>query len=141
MSRIIVDTSALVAFFIRSETYHQAARDFVMNNRDRQWIVIRSVFDETVTLLRSRVSAKVFIEVGQVLRENHIYIPLSDIDDEETWKIFSQYDDKAWSYTDCLFLAIARRLSVFEVFSFDAHFRQMSGLGIICQPRSPNSNK
>jgi len=29
---VIVDTSALIAFFVKSETHHQAARQYFLNN-------------------------------------------------------------------------------------------------------------
>lgn len=74
------------------------------------------------------------IQIGQVLRTEHIYVNLSDDDDEKIWQTFCKYDDKKWSYTDCSILVMAQRLQRFQVFAFDDHIRQMSGLGIICLP-------
>ncbi|MGF1675343.1 MAG: hypothetical protein ACFCUV_16910 [Rivularia sp. (in: cyanobacteria)] len=84
--------------------------------------------------MRLRVSIQASIEIGHVLREEHIYIALSEADDIATWKIFCRYDDKLWSYTDCSLLVMAQRLGVFEIVSFDQHIRQMAGLGIVCIP-------
>jgi predicted nucleic acid-binding protein len=44
------------------------------------------------------------------------------------WALFQKYDDKDWSYTDCATLALARRLNIGKVFSFDHHFSQMPGV-------------
>jgi hypothetical protein len=41
------------------------------------------------------------------------------------WDIFEKYDDKQWSYVDCSLLAIARRLMLRRIFTFDHHFQQM----------------
>jgi len=37
---------------------------------------------------------------------------LNDSDKQTTWEIFEQHQDKAWSYTDCSLLAVARRLGI-----------------------------
>lgn len=93
-----------------------------------------TTFDETVTWIRTRISSQASIQIGQILREEHCYINLSDADDTATWEAFCKYDDKKWSYTDCSILVMAHRLKVFEIFAFDDHIRQMGGLGIICVP-------
>ncbi|PSF34466.1 PIN domain-containing protein [Aphanothece hegewaldii CCALA 016] len=131
---IIVDTSALVAFFVRSETHHHSAIQYISQNPQKRWIILETVFDETVTWLRTKISSQVSIQVGQLLRTEHLYINLSDYDDAKVWEAFCKYDDKKWSYTDCSILVMAYRLEVLEVFSFDEHIRQMAGLGIICVP-------
>lgn len=134
MSEVIVDTSALIAFFVKSERHHAAAQQYFIQNSQTRWIILESVFDETVTWIRTKISTKASIQIGQVLREEHRYVTLSDADDAATWAAFCRYDDKAWSYTDCSILVMAHRLGVFEVFAFDEHIRQMSGLGLICVP-------
>jgi uncharacterized protein len=134
MSEIIVDTSALIAFFVKSERNHGAARQFYQQNQDASWIILESVFDETVTWFRSKISAGASIQIGRVLRQEHRYVNLTDDDDRAIWETFCRYDDQLWSYTDCSILVMAQRLRVFEVFSFDVHIRQMAGLGIMCVP-------
>jgi predicted nucleic acid-binding protein len=131
---IIVDTSALIAFFIRSETHHQAAQQYCLKNPKNRWIILESVFDETVTWIRTKVSSQASIQVGQILRKEHLYVNLSEADDAATWEAFCKYDDKKWSYTDCSILVMAHRLKIFEIFAFDDHIHQMAGLGIICVP-------
>lgn len=134
MSKVIVDTSALIAFFIQSEEHHIAVQHYTAQNSATQWIILETVFDEFVTWMRAKVSISSSIQVGRILREEHIYVNISDIDDTATWEIFSQYDDKRWSYTDCSILAMANKLDVLEVLAFDEHIRQMAGLGIRCVP-------
>jgi uncharacterized protein len=133
--QVLVDTSALIAFFVQSERHHQAVREYFLQHSNNQWIILSSIFDETVTWIRIRVSAKQSIQIGRLLREEHRYIALSESDDLATWEAFCRYDDKAWSYTDCSLLVMARRLGVLNVVSFDEHIRQMAGLGIVCLPQ------
>lgn len=134
MSEVITDTSALIAFFVKSEKNHPVAKGFMLQNKNMRWLIPESVFDETVTWIRRKISIKSSIQIGKILRDEHHYINLSEEDDAETWKIFCQYDDKQWSYTDCSLIAIARRLSRNKIFAFDEHIRQMSGLGIVSVP-------
>jgi predicted nucleic acid-binding protein len=134
VQEVLADTSALIAFFVQSERHHAAARQYLLDQRDTRWIILQSVFGETVTWFRTKVSIQASIAVGRVLREEHRYITLTQADDSETWDAFRRYDDKLWSYVDCSILVMARRLGVPHVYTFDEHIRQMAGLGIICVP-------
>jgi predicted nucleic acid-binding protein len=134
MPEILIDTSALIAFFVKSEQHHAAVRQYVLQNPTTRWIILASVFDETVTWLRTKVSIKSSIEIGRVLREEHRYVVLTEADDAAIWEVFCRYDDKRWSYTDCSLLVMAQRLGVPQVLAFDEHIRQMAGLGVICVP-------
>ena len=42
---IIVDTSALIAFFVKSETNHQIAKQYVSDHFNHRWIILETVFD------------------------------------------------------------------------------------------------
>jgi uncharacterized protein len=136
MTALLWDTAALIAFFIRSEKHHPAIVHYAQTHSDLEWIILSTVFDETVTWLRAKVSISASIEIGQLLREEHRYIPLSADDDRATWEAFSRFNDKAWSYTDCSLLVMAQRLNINQIASFDEHIRQMQGLGIVCVPKS-----
>ena len=134
MQQVIVDTSILIAFFLKTERHHVAVREFFKQNNRTRWIILETVFDETVTWLRAKVSPRDSIEIGEILRQQHTYIRLSDADEVATWEAFCRYSDKFWSDTNCSILAIANRLGVFHVVSLDVHIRRMAGLGIICLP-------
>ena len=88
MAEIIADTSALIAFFVRSEVHHQDAQKYMAAHSRTRWVILESVFDETVTWFRVKVSPKASITIGRVLREEHRYVNLSDDDDAATWEAF-----------------------------------------------------
>ncbi len=134
MTRVLWDTSALVALFVQSETRYDQIERYVLENSDLEWVILSTVLDETVTWMRAKISPKASIQVGCILRQEHTYINLSDSDDKAVWDAFCNYDDKRWSYTDCSLLAMSNRLGIANVVSFDSHIKQMSGLGIICVP-------
>jgi len=134
MPEVVADTSALIAFFIRTQKHHNVARRYMEAHPNTRWVILKSVFDEVVTWSRVKVSPRDAIVIGRVLREEHRYRNLSDDDDAATWEAFCRYDDKASSYTDCSILVMAKRLGIMDVFAFDGHIRQMAGLGIVSVP-------
>ena len=130
--RVLIDTGAIYAFVTRTDRHHTEARGFVQALLARQgdFVLIDLVFAETMTLLKARLGAEITLRVGRELRQNSVYrwMPLGPDGERDTWALFQQYDDKKWSYTDCALLAIARRLKLAEIFSFDDHFEQMPGI-------------
>jgi len=44
MPEIIVDTSALIAFFVRSEKHHSSARTYAAQHPTARWIILETVF-------------------------------------------------------------------------------------------------
>lgn len=134
MNQVLVDTSALVAFFFRADKNHAAAQAYVAQFPHKQWVILSPILAETVTWIRAKVSVRQSIAIGILLRQEHQYLPLTEADDSLTWEMFSRYDDKQWSYVDCAVLAMSQRLGIHEVFAFDDHFRQMAGLGVLCMP-------
>jgi predicted nucleic acid-binding protein len=134
MLEVLVDTSALIAFFVSSEKHHQSVKNYFLTHPDSEWVILSTVFDETVTWLRVKISIRESIAVGRLLRQEHRYVALSDKDDSATWQAFCRYDDKAWSYTDCSLLVMSQRLNIPTIVALDEHIRQMRGLGVNCVP-------
>lgn len=130
--KILIDTGAIYAFVTRSDRNHAAARSFLERwlNRRGTFVLVDSVFAETMTLLKARVGADTSIRVGRELRHNPAYAwtALGADGERETWEIFRKHRDKDWSYTDCSLLAVSRRTKIRAIFAFDRHFSQMSGL-------------
>jgi len=44
MPEVIVGTSALIAFFLRSEKHHPAARRYALQHPTVRWIILETVF-------------------------------------------------------------------------------------------------
>lgn len=40
------------------------------------------------------------------------------------WKAFVSFDDKTWSFTDCVSYAVMLRRGIVEAFALDNHFKQ-----------------
>lgn len=128
---IFVDTSAWFAAYVPSDPQHAAVRKAVEN--DSRLVTTDYVIDETLTLLRVRGHSQRALSLGALLWESSVarltYLQPADL--QQAWSIFSQYRDKAWSFTDCSSLAEMRRLGIAEAVSTDAHFRQMPGIMVL----------
>lgn len=128
MTPVIADTSGLYALVDRLDPHHAAAAAFLKNHAAAGSLLVSNhVFDETMTLVKARLGMQVALQLGLRLRNSRFVemVILSLPEEQETWRIFCHYTDKAWSYTDCACLALARQRKLRHAFSFDHHFTQM----------------
>jgi len=130
--RILIDTGAIYALVARTDQHHTAAAGFTRKwvARGGLFVLADWVFAETITLAKRRLGTAVALRVGRELRENPVYVwtVVTPELERETWALFQQYEDKAWSYMDCALLALAGHLKIRDVFAFDDDFTQMSGI-------------
>ncbi len=50
---------------------------------------------------------------------------------KEVWQVFSTYQDKAWSFTDCFSRVVVERLRLDTALAFDEHFRQFGTVKVV----------
>jgi len=126
MKRLFVDTGAWYALIDRNDPDHKNAVDCLKRNKT-PLITTNFIFDETVTLLRSRLGWAVAADFGKKLRDSGFVslVVVKDIDEEKAWEIFLKFKDKDFSYTDCTSFALMQRLQIDTAFSFDSHFKIM----------------
>jgi uncharacterized protein len=140
MGRILIDTSAVHAFILRHDAHHAEADAYMRQilGKADTFVLLDLVFAETMTLVRSHSGPSISIHLGRELRQNPLYHwqSLGVEGERDTWAIFQQYDDKDWSYVDCALLAIAQRLGVNQIFSFDDHIDQMPYVTRVPKPAS-----
>ena len=133
MSTLLIDTSALFALNYARDDNHQLAVTYFKSLAGRvKPIITEWVFIETMNLTKARLGPRYAIPLGQSLKASKAFYPLilTDEDKQQTWRIFEQYADKDWSYVDCSLLAVAQRLALRRIFTFDHHFNPM-GLEIV----------
>lgn len=139
MSRpIFVDTGALLALEDSSDDHHHSAlqfRDQELRGGSYDLITTSYVVDETLTLIRRHIGIDASIDVCQKLRRSHALrrIVVTREIEEQAMDVFETYDDKAFSFTDCVSFVVMREWGIADVFTFDAHFVQ-AGMGFIRRP-------
>lgn len=127
--KFFVDTSAWYALYDRDDRNHEAVARFWHEIGGKASTLYTSdyVFDETVTLLRTRVGHAVALAFGERLRESRVVslIEVQAAEREDAWTLFKRYDDQCFSFTDCTSFVLMRRLGLTDVLAFDADFRSM----------------
>lgn len=126
MHLIFVDTSAWYAYFDNSDADHPAAVEF-MNNLPSPIITSNYVIDETLTLLRTRIGHSLAVSIGKQFFSKHLaqVVRITEKDERAAFKLFTQYADKTFSFTDCTSFVVMQNLGIKQAFTFDKHFQQI----------------
>ena len=127
-----VDTGAWYALVDSRDPDHR--RVVACLREQRSGLVTSNfVFDETLTLVRSRLGWRVARQLGERLRDERVtrLVRVSPEDEEAAWAIFTDYDDKSFSFTDCTSFAVVRRMHIAVCVTLDADFRSF---GLHCIP-------
>ena len=129
---IFADTSAWFARVVPTDPHHLAAFERTAGNAERL-ITTDYVVDETLTLLQSRGHMAYALSLGELLFSESIADLHFLTDDEilEAWRVFRDYHDKTWSFTDATSKVVIERLGLRHAFAFDEHFRQFGSVEIV----------
>ena len=97
-------------------------------------MTINFVFDEPLTLVRYRLGWRVVHHLGERLRDESLtrLVRVSPEDEDAAWLIFTDYDDKSFSFTDSTSFAVVRRMNIPVCVTLDSDFRSF---GLHCIPR------
>ena len=129
MRRCFIDSSAFVAIVYADDTHHAVARVTLAALTDVRLpqVTTSYVLAETYTLLRRVASHRAAVSFGAAARRSaaagrlQVVYPDPALDDA-AWTIFTQYEDHAFSFVDCVSFAWLRANPEVEVFAFDRHF-------------------
>jgi len=127
---IFIDTSAFLSLEDESDQYHEGAiqfREQVLRMRRYEIVTTSYILDETLTLIRFRIGIKSSIDFSKKLRMSEVVksVYISRGLEERALDIFEKYDDKDFSFTDCVSFVVMREMGIKEAFAFDHHFDQM----------------
>jgi predicted nucleic acid-binding protein len=122
---ILVDTGIWYAANVPEDSDHQVARQLLLNATS-DLCTTDYVVDELLTLLVVRGHRAIAKRVGDEFWTQKacdlIWTQPSDI--AAAWKVFVTFDDKTWSFTDCVSYTVMKRLGIVETFALDDDFRQ-----------------
>jgi hypothetical protein len=129
---IFVDTGAWFALSVASDPDHDAARSFIAANQE-PLVTSDFIVDELLTLFVVRHEKARGTEwLRDVLSVGGL--AMIRIDPEcfaEACRIYTEFSDKKWSFTDCTSYAAMRRLSISKALSFDDDFRQFGIVEVV----------
>lgn len=134
--RIFIDSSAFLALEDESDEHHKRAirfRDQELLPGNYEFITTSYILDETLTLIRSRLSVLASIAFSKKIRKSRIMkvLSVSKEVEEKALDLFEKYDDKNFSFTDCISFVMMQDLGIKEAFTFDEHFVQ---IGLLRRP-------
>ena len=122
---VFVDTGAWFPYFVRRDSDHAAAVNWMRQNR-QPLVTTDYVLDELLTLLKLRESHRVAAAAGTALLDLSVtrLERIGESDFRAAWETFQQYSDKEWSFTDCTSRVVMQRLGVTHALAFDRHFEE-----------------
>lgn len=127
MIPIFIDTSFIIALEDADAPEHKKALSCWKKIKPCKITTTSYVFDETVTFIKKRLGYKKAVETGKILRESSYVdiVHISEEDVEDGWEMFLKYDDKGYSFTDCISFVIMQNIKIYKALTFDIHFKQM----------------
>ena len=122
---IFVDTSVWYAANVEEDPDHFKSRELVLQATS-ELITTDYVIDELLTLLSARGQRDVAVRIGEDFWTGTT-CDLEWTKEEDiwsAWRVFTSFDDKTWSFTDCVSYAVMKRLGITEAFAVDDDFKQ-----------------
>lgn len=129
---IFVDTGAWYASLVPTDPDHDKAQNWLASNHS-PLLTTDYVIDETLTLLRVRGERKRALLLGAKFFRDELaeIYKVTSADFTLAWETFEQYDEKAWSFTDCTSKVIMEQLGITVAFAFDHHFKQFGTIQVV----------
>lgn len=91
------------------------------------------MIDELLTLLKVRGELQRALRLGASLLVGEIaqiaWVTPDDV--QQAWQTFQRYQDKSWSFTDCVSRVVMERLGLQTAFAFDDDFRQFGTVIVV----------
>lgn len=128
--KIFADSSALFAFFVEQDLFHQEAVDFI--SKHHEIITSSVVLHELDAIIAKRISRITAQKIGSVFFSKGIIELVVPTLDEE-YKSFDMYEKSnigKISWVDCSNAIIMRGLGLREIFAFDSDFEKL-GLKVL----------
>lgn len=132
---VFVDTAAWVAMADARDRCHGPARRFFADTMAAGDGLLTTdyVLDETYTLLRRRRNGlpmaravRELVRGSELIEEVEVDLHLRDA----AWELFTGYDDKVLSFTDCTSFAVMRERGLRRVFTFDGDFHKVGFVAV-----------
>jgi len=129
---IFVDTGAWYAMATPSDRDHERAKAFIAANTE-PLVTSDYIVDELLTLFIVRgQKSKGFEWRRDVLEAGGTKLTrVSEEDFANALRIYEQFADKQWSFTDCTSYVLMQRLALHKAFAFDDLFRQFGTVNVL----------
>ena len=127
-----VDSWAFVALSSGRDQWHEAAdaANRALHSAGGALVTTNVVVYEALTTLRNEAGHAAAVEFGRWVEASSQtggvdVVWITPALHAAGWDIFERYDDKDFSFVDCLSFAVMRERGIQVAFTGDRHFRQM----------------
>ena len=125
---LFVDTGYWLALLNKKDHNHSLAKSKVDLIKKVKVVISDFIIFETITFLNSSLKnhtlALLFLDFIQSL-DNLEIIEVGKYMKSTALEIFEKYNDKSFSFTDCVSFAVMEMYNIDEALSYDVHFKQM----------------
>jgi len=139
----LVDTSMLLAFAFRRDANHAAASRTLHALRRERRIVVAPVLTELFYMTMVRINYARAVQVFARTRAAFEIQALTEPDMARMQQIMEQYQDAALDFTDTAIMALAERLKITRICTFDHRgssiFRPLHSEYLELLPLTPHS--
>ncbi len=126
--RLFIDTGAFIALTDADDKYHLDAKKFYteLKNDGGKFLTTNFVICETINYLRARISHNIAVSFRENIYKSSVIeiIHITSAIEDEAFRIFKQYNDKDFSFTDCTSFSVMKNRRLNKAFAFDKHFEQ-----------------
>jgi predicted nucleic acid-binding protein len=131
-TKALVDTGAWYALIDADDPDHAAILETLRAYRGHL-VTTNFIFDETVTLLRYRLGWRPTKLFGEQVHSSALtyVVRVAPRDEATAWRIFSDYEDKSFSFTNCTSFAVMARRGITTAIAIDRDFKTY---GLHCIP-------
>jgi predicted nucleic acid-binding protein len=129
---IFVDTGAWFASIVPKDPNYPPATQWLDSNNPLL-LTTDYIVDETLTLLRARGERKRALDLGERFFSGNLaqIYRLSNEDFTSAWQTFRDFEDKNWSFTDCVSKVVIEKLGITYALAFDQHFKQFGNVIVV----------
>lgn len=115
----LIDTNVLLAYsFVREQKHDRAVKALQSLGRE-QGLVAAPVLSEVFLMTALRVNYRAAIDAFTHIRKAFTILDLTVADMERMQVIMIQYASAEFDYTDIAIMALAERLGITQVYTFD----------------------
>lgn len=126
---VFADSAAWIALYDERDKHHGVAQSAFrrISSQPVVFVMTDYVMAETITMILYRAGHTRAVRFGEwALRSANIRQVRVDVTLwNEAWRLYKMYDDKEFSFVDCLSFIVMRRERLVDAFTFDHHFEQM----------------
>jgi predicted nucleic acid-binding protein len=130
MNIYFIDTGYLIALEVANDQYHKIAKphwdSLEKESQQTKFVTTSYIFDEAITFFKNRNRHQEAIKIGNLFLQNPV-VEFIHVDKDlfyKGWEYLQKYEDKKYSFTDCVSFIVMQDKKIDTALTFDHNFTQ-----------------